>query len=47
MAKPYRKLRRAMWTILRMGVRNRLLAFGVRLAPRRVVTQIARRMNES
>jgi short-subunit dehydrogenase len=29
------------------GVRNRLLAFGVRLAPRRVVTQIARRMNES
>jgi uncharacterized protein len=29
------------------GVRNRILAFGVRLAPRRVVTQIARRMNES
>jgi len=29
------------------GFRNRLLAFGVRLAPRRVVTQIARRMNES
>jgi len=29
------------------GARNRLLAFGVRLAPRRVVTQIARRMNES
>ena len=29
------------------GVRNRLLAFGVRLAPRRVVTQISRRMNES
>jgi short-subunit dehydrogenase len=29
------------------GLRNRLLAFGVRLAPRRVVTQIARRMQES
>jgi short-subunit dehydrogenase len=29
------------------GVRNRLLAFGVRLAPRQVVTRIARRMNES
>jgi hypothetical protein len=29
------------------GARNRLLAFGVRLAPRKVVTQIARRMNES
>ncbi|MCW3044315.1 MAG: short-chain dehydrogenase/reductase [Actinobacteria bacterium] len=29
------------------GFRNRILAFGVRLAPRRVVTQIARRMNES
>jgi len=29
------------------GLRNRILAFGVRLAPRRVVTQIARRMNES
>jgi short-subunit dehydrogenase len=29
------------------GARNRLLAFGVRLAPRWLVTQIARRMNES
>jgi short-subunit dehydrogenase len=29
------------------GFRNRILAFGVRLVPRRVVTQIARRMNES
>ncbi|HWD71258.1 MAG TPA: SDR family oxidoreductase [Actinomycetota bacterium] len=29
------------------GARNRLLAFGVRLAPRRLVTQISRRMNES
>jgi short-subunit dehydrogenase len=29
------------------GIRNRILAFSVRLAPRRVVTQIARRMNES
>jgi short-subunit dehydrogenase len=29
------------------GVRNRILAFGVRLAPRRVVTQIARRLQES
>ena len=29
------------------GLRNRILAFSVRLAPRRVVTQIARRMQES
>jgi uncharacterized protein len=29
------------------GARNRLLAFGVRVTPRKVVTQIARRMNES
>jgi len=29
------------------GARNRLLAFGVRLAPRKVVTQLTRRMNES
>jgi short-subunit dehydrogenase len=29
------------------GHRNRILAFGVRLTPRRVVTQIARRMQES
>jgi short-subunit dehydrogenase len=29
------------------GLRNRILAFGVRLTPRRVVTQIARRMQES
>ena len=29
------------------GVRNRILAFGVRLAPRRVVTRIARRMQEA
>jgi short-subunit dehydrogenase len=29
------------------GFRNRILAFGVRLTPRRVVTQIARRMQES
>jgi short-subunit dehydrogenase len=29
------------------GVRNRILAFSVRLAPRRLVTQIARRMQES
>jgi short-subunit dehydrogenase len=29
------------------GLRNRLLAFGVRVTPRRVVTQIARRLQES
>src|SRR2546426_1505292 len=29
------------------GLRNKLLAFGVRLAPRRVVTQIARRLQET
>jgi short-subunit dehydrogenase len=29
------------------GLRNRILAFSVRLAPRRVVTKIARRMQES
>jgi short-subunit dehydrogenase len=28
------------------GLRNRILAFSVRLAPRRVVTQISRRMNQ-
>jgi short-subunit dehydrogenase len=28
------------------GIRNRILAFGVRLAPRQMVTQIARRMQE-
>ena len=28
------------------GVRNRILAFSVRLAPRRVVTQMVRRMQE-
>jgi short-subunit dehydrogenase len=28
------------------GIRNRILAFGVRLGPRRLVTQIARRMQE-
>ena len=29
------------------GLRNKLLAFSVRLAPRRVVTRIARRMQET
>jgi hypothetical protein len=29
------------------GLRNRLLAFGVRVTPRRVVTQITRRLQES
>jgi short-subunit dehydrogenase len=33
-------------TLVTPGLRNRILGFSVRLAPRRMVTGITRRMNE-